>query len=263
MVDLTPQEIREHILQIAEHHRPKRAGGGSLQFNTIRMDLKERLGARLSHELQQEILSQWHELVRTGYFAPGANLDNENLPFFHITQRGARAIEQLSRDPANIEGYLRYLGAHAPLNEIASSYLKEGLECYAATLYKAAAVMIGAASESLILELRDAVLAKTSESKIAVPKELSDWRVKVVLDGLYKFLDGRKSGFQKELREQFEAYFLAFAQQIRAGRNDAGHPSSVEPVTEQSIHASFLIFPELARLARSLLDWTEASCGMI
>jgi len=255
MAEPTAQEIRELILQIAERRKPKRPEDGYLQFNTIRTEIRDHLkGARLSLQLQQEILTQWHELVRTGYFAPGGDLDNENLPFFHLTRRGEQAIQQLSRDPSNTAGYWRYVASIAPLNEIASSYLREGLECYAATLYKAAAVMIGGASESLILELRDTIVAKASELKQPEPKGLSDWRVKVVLDGLQRYLDGKKSDFQKELREQFEAYFMAFAQQIRAARNDAGHPSSVEPVTEQAVHASFLIFPELARLAKSLGD---------
>ncbi len=34
-----------------------------------------------------------------------------------------------------------------------------------------------------------------------------------------------------------------------------GHPTSVEPVTPDTVHASLLIFPELARLANSLAHW--------
>ena len=57
------------------------------------------------------------------------------------------------------------------------------------------------------------------------------------------------------MREEFEAYWLAFAQQIRATRNDAGHPSSVDPVTEEGVHGSFLVFPNLAKLSNSLSTW--------
>jgi hypothetical protein len=65
--------------------------------------------------------------------------------------------------------------------------------------------------------------------------------VKTVLDALYDLLDARKGSFPKKLREEFDAYWLAFAQQIRTGRNDAGHPSSVDPVTEEGVHASYLV----------------------
>jgi hypothetical protein len=146
----------------------------------------------------------------------------------------------------------------AKLNPVASSYLGEGLNCFVAGFYKAAAVMIGGAAESIILELRDLVRQKLAAAKIAEPKGLSDWRIKTILEALYDLLDARKGSFPKALREEFEAYWLAFAQQIRATRNDAGHPSSVDPVTEEGVHASFLMFPELARLSTNLATWLAA-----
>ena len=119
--------------------------------------------------------------------------------------------------------------------------------------------MIGAAAESVVLELRDLLREKIQRTKIAEPKALSDWRIKTVLDAIYDFLDARKASFPKDLREEFESYWLAFAQQIRATRNDAGHPSSVDPVTEEAVHASFLVFPKLARLSNSLSTWVSGN----
>jgi hypothetical protein len=232
---------------------------GSLQLNTLFGAVVDSMGGRPSADVQQEILTQWHELLRTGYFAWGLNLDNPNPPFFHFTDRGRRAIERLSRDPANPAGYVAHLQSVAKLNPISDSYIREGLACFEAGLHKAAAVMVGAASESLVLELRDILLNRLVELGKAEPKGLSDWRVKTVLDSLYVFLDGKKATFKRELKEEFEAYFLAFAQQIRASRNDAGHPSSVDPVTEEGVHASFLIFTELARLSNALGEWIARS----
>jgi hypothetical protein len=147
----------------------------------------------------------------------------------------------------------------AKLNPVASSYLGEGLNCFVAGFYKAAAVMIGGAAESIILELRDLVRQKLAVAKIAEPKGLSDWRIKTILEALYDLLDTRKGSFPKALRAEFEAYWLAFAQQIRVTRNDAGHPSSVDPVTKEGVHASFLMFPELARLSTNLVTWLAAN----
>ncbi len=42
-------------------------------------------------------------------------------------------------------------------------------------------------------------------------------------------------------------------------RNEAGHPSSIDPVTPDTVHASLLVFPELARLAKGLTDWVSNS----
>jgi hypothetical protein len=115
--------------------------------------------------------------------------------------------------------------------------------------------MLGAAAESLVLELGDAIVRKLKDLGQAVPKGLDDWKLKTVLDSLQGLLDSKKNQFPKELREEFEAYWAAFAQQIRAARNDAGHPTSVDPVTPDGVHASFLVFPELARLSTKLNEW--------
>jgi hypothetical protein len=88
-----------------------------------------------------------------------------------------------------------------------------------------------------------------------VPKDLTDLRIKRVLDALQKELEGQTSGMPHDLREDFQAYWPAFTQQVRTVRNDAGHPVSVDRVTPDAVHASLLTFPELARLATRLQAW--------
>jgi hypothetical protein len=115
--------------------------------------------------------------------------------------------------------------------------------------------MLGAAAESIVLEIRDATATQLSAAGIKQPKNLSDWRVKTVLDALADVLTPRLSQMPHDLQVEYEAYWPAFTQQIRSTRNDAGHPSSVDPVTPNTVHASFLLFPELAKIATRLLDW--------
>jgi len=78
------------------------------------------------------------------------------------------------------------------------------------------------------------------------------------LDAIKKELDPHTRNMPNPLNEAYEAYWSAFIQQIRTTRNDAGHPSSIEPVTEDSVHASLLIFPELVKLAYDLMDWISS-----
>jgi hypothetical protein len=115
--------------------------------------------------------------------------------------------------------------------------------------------MVGCAAESVILTLRDSTVTKLQTLSRAVPKSMDDWRIKVLSDSLYDFFHSHAKGFSREMREPFEAYWSAFAQQIRAVRNEVGHPSSIDPVTPDTVHASLLVFPELARLANGLTDW--------
>jgi hypothetical protein len=117
--------------------------------------------------------------------------------------------------------------------------------------------MVGCAAESVILTLRDTTTARLQALSKPVPKPMQDWRIKTISDSLYLFFCGHAQAFNRELKEPFEAYWMAFAQQIRAVRNDVGHPSSIDPVTPDMVHASLLVFPELANLAAALTAWVS------
>jgi hypothetical protein len=249
--------IREVIIRVAVQQKPNQPSEPSLQQGSVLSAVASELGRPHDRDFEQAVLTEWHDLFRTGYFAWGYDLMNPNPPHFHFTERGFRATARLGRDPGNPSGYLRYLSEVATLNRIANSYLAEGLDCFVAGLHKAAAVMIGAAAESLVLELRDSVKTRLTETSQAAPKNLDDFRLKTVFDALNRLLDGKKTLFQREVREEFDAFWPAFAHHIRVTRNDAGHPSSVDPVTEEAVHASFLIFPDLARLQNRLVRWAS------
>ncbi len=247
--------IREVLLAEIKAQEPTGHLGPTLQQGSVLDAVARKLRTNQHRELEQAILTQWGELFRTGLLAWGLNLSNPNPPFFHLTERGRQALQNLTRDPSNPAGYLRHLASVATLEPVAMSYLAEGLECYVAGLFKAAAVMVGTAAESVILDVRNLTIQKLKLLKKPVPRGMEDWRVKTVSDALRTFFEAHKARFKRELRDPFEAYWAAFAQQIRAARNDAGHPMSIDPVTPDTVHASLLIFPELARLANSLSLW--------
>jgi hypothetical protein len=245
--------IREVLLSEIKAQEPKGALDAPLQQSSV----LEAAARKLPGCDEQAILTQWGELFRTGLIAWGLNLSNPNPPFFHLTEHGHQALSNATRDPTNPAGYLRHLASIATLDPVSTAYLTEGLDCYVAGFFKAAAVMVGAAAESVILELRDTAVQKLASFEQPIPKPMEDWRIKTVSDGLKAFFEGHRSQFKRELREPFEAYWSAFAQQIRAARNDAGHPTNVDPVTPDTVHASLLIFPELVRLAKNLSAWVN------
>lgn len=255
MAEPLKASIREFLLNEVMAQEPKNNLGQTLQQKGVLDAAARKLGASHSQDLEQAILTQWGELFRTGLLAWGLNLANPNPPFFHLTERGRKALEHLTRDPSNPSGYLRHLASIAALEPVAMSYLSEGLECYVAGLFKAAAVMVGGASESIIIDLRNVTVEKLTLLSKPLPKGLVDWRIKTVSDALHGFFEIHAPQFKRELRESFEAYWSAFAHQLRTTRNDAGHPVNVDPVTPDTVHASLLVFPELARLSRSLSCW--------
>lgn len=201
----------------------------------------------------------WYDLFREGIISWGFNLANSEPPFCHLTERGADAMAQLSRDLSNPAGYLAHLKAIGALNAIAMSYITEGLDAYNSGCHRAAAVMVGCAAECLTLELRDTVVAKFQGKSQPVSPKLQDWRVKTVLDQLAVEIDDRRASMPQQLREEHSSYWSAFTGQIRMARNEAGHPNSIDPVTVDIVHASLLIFPQLAKLSLELLAWIRST----
>jgi len=248
-------ELRSVLLQVIADLQPTDPLGATLQSSSVLEEAARRADINRSQDMEQALLTQFHELFRTGYLAWGLNLANPNPPFFHLTDQGSGALERYSRDPGNPAGYLSHLTSTCALDSLSESYLREALDCYNASLVKSAAVMIGGAAESLIINLRDEIERDLLRLSKPVPKKMRDWRSRTVAVALQKFLESKKSTFPRRLREDFEAYWLPFTQQIRVVRNDAGHPASIDPVTPESVHASLLIFPEFAKLQNELLDW--------
>ncbi len=253
---LSATDIRAKLLEVIHQQTRQARGNQNLQSGSV---LRQ-----VAHQLQlpeddiqwaQALLTQLHDLFRTGYLAWGMSLYSPDPPNFHVTEAGRALLSQLSRDPGNPSAYQAHVHKTCKVNPVAASYLNEGLACYVGGLHKAAAVMVGAAAESLTLELRDALVNKLNALSQSVPKDLEDWRIKRVLDSIKSYLTSKKSNMPSELWSEFESFWPAFTQQIRTVRNEAGHPSSVDPITYETVHALLLIFPEHARLQNKLVDW--------
>lgn len=145
MAQPTAPGIREILLQAIKENEPQgpKDNRPNLQQVLVLETAAKALAIQQNPELEKALLTQWQELFRTGLLAWGLNLSNPNPPFFHLTERGKRALANATRDPSNPAGYLRHLTSVAALEPIVMSYLTEGLDCYVDGLFKAAAVMIG------------------------------------------------------------------------------------------------------------------------
>jgi hypothetical protein len=255
---LRGDQIRSTLLKVVAANAAMASGStvpASLQQVSILREATQELGGKLTFDEQEALLTAWYDLFRTGHLSWGKNLNNPDPPFCHLTEQGRRTLAHLSRDPSNPDGYRAHLAKRASLNPIAASYVEEALDTYNANCFRAAAVMIGAAAESTVLSLRDELLAAMSRVGRTPPKDLNDWRIKRLLGALQKELELQKPQMPATLFEALQAYWPAFTQQIRAVRNDAGHPAGIDVVTPESVHAALLIFPELAGLAKELSAW--------
>jgi len=249
------ESMQKVLLQIVSKH----AGGSNLQPRVVLREASETLEIHGDVGKEQALLTLWYDLFRTGQIAWGYNISNPEPPFCHVTAQGRKTLENMSRDPANPDGYTQYLSQACTLNLVAQSYVSEALKAYNSDCPKSAAVMIGAAAESITLELRDELVARMRTLDQTPPSDLSDWRIKRVFDTLTGLIDKQKSSMPTSLKESYESFWQGFAGQLRMTRNDAGHPSSVDPVTSETAHSSLLIFPEHAKLAHELKLWISTN----
>ena len=250
------QQIRAVLLEVVNEQAARKSV--SLQMGTVLREVSTRLGIR-DLAAEQALLTAWGDLFRQGHLAWGYNLINAEPPFCHVTETGRSTLKTYSKDPANMDGYMAHLLEMASPNPIVESYIREALSTYNSNCVKAAAVMVGAASESVILELRDTIVARLSSLSRAPSADLNDWRIKRIIDGIQAELSQYRRQLPRKLSEAFDSYWPAFVQQIRTARNDAGHPSDIEPVTPETVHGSLLIFHEVAKLGRQLVDWIQAN----
>ena len=156
--------IRDVLLSLVHEMNASRKGGHLQQSSLLAAAEQKLVPYGGSPDVEEAILTQWQELFRTGLLAWGYNLNNPDPPFFHLTNIGRRALANATRDPSNPDGYLKHLGERAQINAVAQSYIEEAVNCYVAGMYKASAVMVGAAAESLILDVRLFVRMKHEES---------------------------------------------------------------------------------------------------
>jgi hypothetical protein len=229
----------------------------NLQTVPVLREVARRLNCREGLEVEQAILTLWNDLFRSGQLSHGYNLSNPGFPFCHLTELGRETLKHASRDPANPDGYLEHLRSQGSLDAVAQSYIDEALRTYNANCFKAAAVMIGAATERIVLQFRDELVAGLARAGKVATSKLKDWRYKRARDAITSELESQKGSMPNDLMESFFAYWMPLTEQPRTTRNEAGHPVSIDPVTQEAVHASLLIFPELVRLSDKLAAWVR------
>jgi len=249
------RNFRETILEVI--HGLSQGKTPHLQINDVLFPAAKRLEISQDEGEEQTLLTSFYDLFRVGYLAWGRSLSNAEPPFFHLTDLGRNALQNYSRDPSNPQGYLSFLRNAANLNPVALSYIEEGLMTFNQNCIRATAVMVGGAAESLVLELRDTLVSRLGALNEPIPQGLNDWKIKKVLDSLAGCFRQRKLNMPDKLFGRFDSHWSAFTYQIRASRNDSGHPARIDPVTEETVHASLLIFPALATLVNDLKEWVS------
>jgi len=151
MTTINAGQLRNIVLETVGELAKKE----KLTTGRILAKVGEKIGLPFVRQHAEQLLTYLYELFRTGHLSWGLNYENPDPLWCHLTEKGRKALEVFSRDPANQAGYLNHVQKLKPVKPVALSYLREALSTYNSDCFKATAVMVGVATECIVLELRD------------------------------------------------------------------------------------------------------------
>ena len=112
----------------------------------------------LSGTDRERIRQLFWEFFVQGIVVIGRDDQNAVWPWYTITEWGKKVLEAGEVVPHDPVGYIERVRSENPnLDPVMEFYLQESLQCFLTGTYNACAVMLGVASEKLILNLVDAV----------------------------------------------------------------------------------------------------------
>ena len=206
--------------------------------------------AFLANEVMWQLLTQ-------GVISVGHNVNNLELPYFHVTDYGRKVLDEerfIAHDPT---GYLEDMKALSGiiLGDTAIAYLEKALRCFNAGCHLAAVLLLGVAAESVFLGLCGVLLdaldnnsEKAKFAKLAHTKPKHRWII-----GKYQRLDHR---VKRELPESLDVTLISLCELIRRQRNDLGHPQQDPPeLTREEAFMFFRLFPGFVRDLEALAQY--------
>jgi hypothetical protein len=211
--------------------------------------------------LRQSAVQAWLYLQRHGFAIPASRifpsqLDDSRL---ELTARGREWIDGKEPIPELPAEYIGALERMVPnLDEVVREYVVEGLGTFEHDRFRAAAVMVGAASEKALYMLAEKML-----DAISTPK----WKVKFTTalrrrDLTELFLQMRNvleqanslPGRPFEVFDGGQDHLVSLIKAVQVQRNNAVHPMN-EKISDDTVRLSYLAFPYALQKIEQLRDW--------
>ncbi len=206
--------------------------------------------------LYQDIL--W-EFIIQGVIFPGINLSNSNLPWFHLTEYGRRVLEEGRYLPHDPTGYIKRFRTNViNPDPVVVTYLTESLECFRRGNLIASIVMLGIASERMLLLLCSALLDSLSNGteKEEAQNIFKSMPIKPKLDWVTNKIENLQRGKPRPLPDDVNIMLIAIFNFIRRQRNDLGHPQESPPeITREQAFANLEIFPSYCSMANQVVEY--------
>lgn len=240
----------------------KTEGGTSLRRNTILNGWRAN-SEGVSDDVFYEVL--W-DLVGRGLVAliPDVNRDYGVNDFrFLLTVRGVRFVDSEGQfNPDDPDRFLDLFRQRMPgIDDLAYRYVRESVLAYRAECFLASAVMLGAASERMILLLGQAFIA-TGRPKQSFRDTFQSTKGRFgdKLEALADQLVPTRDELPRHLADKLQPALNAVAQLLRQTRNDAGHPSGID-LTDDQMHTNLTTAAYYLETIHGLTRHFEAEDG--
>jgi len=163
---------------------------------------------------------------------------------WRLTGTGIKSANDEQFNPDDPERYLERLKKNVPeISPIVYQYSNEAVNCYYNQCYLASAVMLGAASEAVFLELAEASIPWLEGCGDGLQVILENPRQQYVnkFREFRKRLESRKMHLPSEIADKLSITFDSLLDQYRLVRNEIGHPSG-KTITREDQYISLQMF---------------------
>jgi len=149
------------------------------------------------------------------------------------------------------------------LDETVELYVSESLESFLNGCYLASTIMLGGASEKLLLILIDTFsnFIEDDKKREDFKKRTKTFIVKVKYNEFLKEFKQIKKDIPKELTRDMDIWFEGIFNFIRNIRNEVGHPTG-RRIPRQLVYANLQLFPEYAENVYNLIKYFEANSAI-
>lgn len=217
----------------------------------------------LTQEQRTLLLEVVWSLIIQGILIPGMNDNNPSWPFLRVTEYGKKCLAEDRILPHDPEGFLRDFQREVPsADQIVVEYLTESLQCYIHGLYRAAAIMLGGASEQAVLLMIESYATSISDQAAKIAFESSIQKTQSIFRK-YELFKKKLHGFQqnlpRDLNENLDSLLGGIFDMIRSSRNDAGHPASGGAVSRDAVYSHLRLFPPYYKRINDLTAWFAAN----
>ncbi len=210
--------------------------------------------------LRKSAVQAWLYLQHRSFAIPASrnfpSLDNERL---ELTTRGREWVDGQEPIPELPAEYIAALQRRVPnLDEVVREYIVEGLGSLEHDRFRAAAVMVGAASEKALYMLAEKMLGG-----ISTPKWKTKFTTALKRRDLTELFDQMRNVLEQannlpdrpfEVFDGGQDHLVSLTKAVQVQRNNAVHPMN-EKISDNTVRLSYLSFPYALQKIEQLRDW--------